>query len=157
MAASALSGGRLGDGDVIQEAYRTLEPLLGSSASVVFAVSLLASGLSSSAVGTLSGQIIMQGFLKQHIPIWVRRGVTIAPSLVVIFLGLDATNVLVLSQVVLSFGIPFALVPLVMFTRRRDIMGALVNRSLTTVAVSVVALIIIGLNFFLLYQLAFKQ
>ena len=96
----------------IEEAYRTLEPLLGSAARTVFAVSLLASGLASASVGTMAGQVIMQGFLHRQIPIWVRRLVTMVPSLVVIGMGLDPTRTLVFSQVVLSFGLPFAIVPL---------------------------------------------
>jgi manganese transport protein len=136
----------------IEEAYRTLEPLLGTAASWVFAVSLLAAGLSSSAVGTMAGQVIMQGFLHRHIPPWVRRAVTMAPSLAVIFAGLDPTRTLVISQVVLSFGLPFAIIPLVMFTSRRARMGVLVNRKFTTLAVAVIAALIVLLNFYLLYQ-----
>ena len=137
--------------DIIQEAYRTLEPLLGGAASTIFAISLLASGLSSSAVGTMAGQVIMQGYLHRKIPIWVRRLVTMLPALVVILLGFGPTDTLVISQVVLSFGIPFALIPLVMFTRRPDLMGALVNRRLTTVVAGVVAGLIVSLNIYLLY------
>jgi manganese transport protein len=136
----------------IEEAHRTLEPLLGSAASWVFAISLLAAGLSSSSVGTMAGQVIMQGFLHQHIPVWVRRLVTMAPSLVVIALGLDPTRTLVISQVVLSFGLPFAVIPLVLFTAREDVMGVLVNRRATTLALSVIAVLIIVLNGYLLYQ-----
>jgi manganese transport protein len=136
----------------IEEAYRTLEPLLGSAASWVFAVSLLASGLSSTSVGTMSGQIIMQGFLHRHIPIWIRRLVTMAPSLLVIAIGLDPTRTLVMSQVVLSFGLPFAIIPLVLFTGRRTVMGVLVNRRSTTVLVSIIAVMIIVLNLYLLVQ-----
>jgi len=99
--------------------------------------------------------VIMQGFLHRKIPIWLRRGVTMLPSLIVIGIGLDPTRTLVLSQVVLSFGIPFALIPLVLFTRRADLMGVLVNRRLTTGMVSLVATLIIGLNLFLLYQTFF--
>lgn len=153
MAASTFYYAGLSEVATIEEAYRTLEPLLGSAASIVFGVSLLAAGLSSSTVGTMAGQVIMQGFLKRHIPLWLRRGLTILPSLFVIGIGLDPTRTLVVSQVILSFGIPFALVPLVMFTRRRDIMGSvLVNRRLTTLAASAVAALIIGLNFFLLWD-----
>ena len=153
MAASTFYYAGLSDVATIEEAYRTLEPLLGSAASIVFGVSLLAAGLSSSTVGTMAGQVIMQGFLKRHIPLWLRRGLTILPSLFVIGIGLDPTRTLVVSQVILSFGIPFALVPLVMFTRRRDIMGSvLVNRRVTTLAASAVAALIIGLNFFLLWD-----
>ncbi|WP_081838629.1 Nramp family divalent metal transporter [Thermogemmatispora carboxidivorans] len=136
----------------LEEAYRTLQPLLGSAASWVFAISLLISGLSSSTVGTMSGQVIMQGFLHRQIPVWVRRLVTMLPSLLVIMLGLEPTRTLVISQVVLSFGIPFALVPLILFTQRRDIMGVLVNSRLTTVLAWLVAGLIIALNVFLLYQ-----
>ncbi len=137
----------------IEEAYRTLTPLLGPLASVVFAISLLASGLSSSTVGTMAGQVIMQGFLHWHVPIWVRRLVTMAPAIVVIAAGLDPTRTLVISQVVLSFGIPFALVPLVQFTRRAELMGVLVNRRPTTVVTWVIAAAIIALNFYLLFQI----
>lgn len=136
----------------IEEAYKTLTPLLGPLAGTVFAVSLLASGLSSSTVGTMAGQVIMQGFLHWHVPMWVRRAVTIVPALVIIALGFDPTRTLVISQVVLSFGIPFALIPLVMFTRRADLMGGLVNRRATTIAASLVATVIVGLNLYLLYD-----
>ncbi len=152
MAAATFHANGLTNIDAIEDAYKTLQPLLGSGASVVFAISLIASGLSSSTVGTMSGQIVMQGFIRRRIPILVRRLVTMAPALVVIGLHVDPTKTLILSQVVLSFGIPFALVPLVLFTRRRDIMGPLVNRTLTTMAVTVVAGVIIALNLFLLKQ-----
>jgi manganese transport protein len=99
----------------IEEAHRTLQPLLGAAAGWIFAVSLLASGLSSSSVGTMAGQIIMQGFLKRQIPVWIRRLVTMAPSIVVILMGIDPTRTLVISQVLLSFGLPFAVIPLVFF------------------------------------------
>jgi manganese transport protein len=137
----------------IEEAYRTLEPLLGPAASAIFAISLLAAGLSSSSVGTMAGQIIMQGFLDWHITPWLRRLITMLPALVVILLGWDPTTTLVLSQVVLSFGLPFAIIPLVLFTRRRDIMGDLVNRQATTVLATVVAGLIVALNIYLLFQL----
>jgi manganese transport protein len=135
----------------IEEAYRTLEPLLGSAARTVFAVSLLASGLASASVGTMAGQVIMQGFLHRQIPIWVRRLVTMLPSLVVIGMGLDPTRTLVVSQVVLSFGLPFAIVPLILFTRRRDLMGELVNSAFTTILAVVVTVLIVLLNGYLLY------
>ncbi len=137
----------------IEEAYRTLTPLLGPLASVVFAISLLAAGLSSSTVGTMAGQVIMQGFLHWHVPIWVRRLVTMAPAIVVIAMGLDPTRTLVLSQVVLSFGIPFALVPLVQFTRRGELMGVLVNHRWTTAVAWFVATGIIALNLYLLFRI----
>ena len=136
----------------IEEAHRTLAPLLGTASSVVFAVSLLVSGLSSSTVGTMAGQVIMQGFVRVNIPLWVRRLVTMLPALVVIAIGTDPTQTLVLSQVVLSFGIPFALIPLVLFTRRRDLMGVLVNHPITTALAGLCAGLIVLLNMFLLYQ-----
>ncbi len=136
----------------IEEAHRMLAPLLGPASSTVFAISLLASGLSSSTVGTMAGQVIMQGFLHRKIPIWLRRLVTMAPAIVVIGAGADPTRTLVISQVMLSFGLPFALVPLVLFTSRRDLMGALVNRAGTTVLAAAVTAAIIALNLFLLYR-----
>ena len=101
----------------------------------------------------MAGQVIMQGFLHRKIPTWVRRLVTMIPALIVIAIGLDPTRTLVLSQVVLSFGLPFAIIPLVMFTARRDIMGALVNRRLTTGAAVIVAMLIVALNLYLLFQI----
>src|SRR3990172_6606928 len=136
----------------IEEAYRTLEPLLGSAASWVFGISLLAAGLSSASVGTMAGQVIMQGFLHRHIPPWLRRLVTMLPSLIVIAIGLDPTRTLVISQVMLSFGLPFAVIPLVQFTRNKQIMGPLVNGRLTTAAASAAAALIVALNAFLMYQ-----
>ena len=155
MAASTFFHSGLTHVGTIEEAYRTLEPLLGRAASWVFGLSLLASGLSSASVGTMAAQVIMQGFIRRHIPAWIRRLVTMIPSLVVIALGLDPTRTLVISQVVLSFGLPFAVVPLVMFTRRREVMGELVNRRLTTAAAGLVAVLIIALNLYLLHQTFF--
>jgi manganese transport protein len=136
----------------LETAHKTLEPLLGGAASALFAIALVASGLSSSAVGTLAGQVVMQGFIRRQIPIVVRRAVTMAPAFVVIGLGANPSRTLILSQVILSFGIPFALVPLVSFTARREIMGGLVNARATTAAAVVVAGVIIALNVFLLVQ-----
>jgi len=136
----------------IEDAHITLQPLLGAAAGWIFAVSLLASGLASTTVGTMAGQVVMQGFLERHIPIWVRRAVTILPSFVVILAGTDPTRTLVISQVVLSFGLPFAVIPLVRFTARRDLMGELVNRKRTTVLATLVALLIVALNIYLLFQ-----
>lgn len=155
MAASTFFAQGLTSVGSIEEAHQTLEPLLGSASSWIFAVSLLASGLSSSAVGTMSGQVIMQGFLKRHIAPWLRRLVTMLPSLIVIAIGLDPTRTLVLSQVLLSFGLPFAVIPLVMFTARKDLMGVLVNHRITTIIASLVATLIVALNLFLLYQTLF--
>src|SRR6266700_582509 len=134
----------------LEGAHRTLQPLLGGASSVLFALALTASGLSSSTVGTMSGQVVMQGFIQRQIPLFVRRFVTMIPAFIVIGIGLDPSRTLVISQVVLSFGIPFALIPLVIFTSRRDIMGVLVNRKATVAAAVVVATIISGLNVFLL-------
>jgi len=136
----------------IEEAYRTLEPLLGSAAKWVFGLSLLVSGLSSSTVGTSAGQVIMQGFIERHIPVWIRRLLTMGPSLAVIAVGVDPTRTLVLSQVVLSFGLPFAVIPLVLFTSRSDIMGELVNRRVTMVAASLIGAVIVVLNVYLIYK-----
>ena len=152
MAAATFFRAGLGNVGTIEQAHETLRPLLGRASSTVFALSLVASGLASSTVGTMAGQIVMQGFVRRRIPMWIRRGATILPSLLVIAIGLDPTRTLVLSQVALSFGVPFALVPLVMFTRRKDVMGVLVNRPLTTLAASLSAALIIGLNLFLLMQ-----
>jgi manganese transport protein len=127
-------------------------PLLGGASSALFALALLFSGLSSSAVGTLAGQVVMQGFIRRRIPVVVRRLVTMLPAFVVIGLGADPSRTLVISQVILSFGIPFALVPLVLFTSKRELMGPLVNARATTVAATIVAAIIVALNVFLLVQ-----
>jgi manganese transport protein len=139
----------------IEDAHLTLEPLLGAAAATIFAISLLASGLSSSTVGTLAGQVIMQGFVERSIPIWLRRTLTMIPALIVAWVGVDPTRTLVISQVVLSFGIPFALIPLVMFTRDKELMGPLVNRSTTTLVASIIAVIIVCLNGFLLWETFF--
>lgn len=155
MAASTFHAKGLTGVGTIEEAYQTLQPLLGPASGWVFAISLLASGLSSATVGTMAGQVIMQGFLRRHIAPWLRRLITMLPSLAVIALGLDPTNTLVVSQVVLSFGLPFAVIPLVMFTARRDVMGVLVNRRLTTVIAGTVAALIVALNIFLLVQTLF--
>jgi manganese transport protein len=152
MAASTFHQSGMVEIGTLEEAHKTLTPLLGRASGWIFAISLLASGLSSAAVGTMSGQMIMKGFIRRRIPITIRRLVTMLPSLIVIVLGLDPTRTLVLSQVVLSFGIPFALIPLVVFTSRKDIMGVLANRKITTLTAGAVACLIVGLNFFLLYK-----
>ncbi len=152
MAAATFHATGHGDVGSIEQAHQTLAPLLGRASSVVFAISLLASGLSSATVGTMAGQVIMQGYLHRQVPLWLRRLVTMLPALAVIAIGLDPTRTLVLSQVVLSFGIPFALIPLVLFTRRADLMGPLVNHRVTTAAATAAAALIVALNVFLLYQ-----
>lgn len=130
----------------IEAAHVGLQTGLGHTAALLFALALLASGLASSSVGTFAGQVIMQGFLRRRIPLLVRRLVTLSPALVVLALDVDTTRALVFSQVVLSFGIPFALVPLVLLTRRADVMGTLVNRKVTTAVAGVVAGLIIVTN-----------
>jgi manganese transport protein len=152
MAASTFFKSGLHNVASIEGAHKTLAPLLGSASATIFAIALIGSGLSSSAVGTLAGQIVMQGFIKRQIPILVRRLVTMAPAFVAIGIGVDPSRTLVISQVVLSFGIPFALVPLVLFTSRRSLMGALVNHPVTVAASVAVAALIIALNVFLLGQ-----
>ena len=138
--------------DSIQAAHAGLVRLVGGGAALAFAVALLASGLSSSSVGTYAGQVVMQGFVHRRIPLFARRALTMLPALIVLGLGLPATDSLVISQVVLSFGIPFALVPLVLLTRRADIMGPLANRPLTTAAAGGIAAMIIALNVYLLWS-----
>lgn len=151
VAASALSGQGI---DTIEGAHAGLGESLGTGAALLFALGLLASGFASSSVGTLSGQVIMDGFIRRRIPVTTRRLITLLPALAILAIGVDPTAALVGSQVVLSFGIPFALVPLVWFTARKDVMGSLVNRPVTTVAGIVVAAAIITLNVVLLWQLA---
>ena len=152
MAASTFFGHGLQHIASLETAHKTLAPLLGGTASALFAIALIASGLSSSAVGTLAGQVVMQGFIKRQIPVVVRRAVTMAPAFIVVAIGVNPSRTLVISQVVLSFGIPFALVPLIRFTAQRRLMGQLVNRKATTVVASLVAAVIISLNVFLLGQ-----
>jgi manganese transport protein len=152
IAASLFHGSGLTNVDSIEGAHNGFGNLVGGEAALAFALALLASGLASSSVGTQAGQVVMQGFIHRSIPVVVRRLVTMAPALIVLAIGLDPSGALVISQVVLSFGIPFALVPLVLLTRRREVMGALVNRRGTTILAAVVASLIIALNGFLLYQ-----
>jgi manganese transport protein len=152
MAAASFHRSGLTTVGTLEGAYRTLEPLLGSAASTVFALSLLAAGLSSATVGTMAGQVIMQGFLRRQIQPWIRRLVTMAPSIVVIFLGWDPTRTLVLSQVLLSFGLPFAILPLVYFTSKKSIMGFLVNHRITSIAAWTVGGLIVALNLYLIYS-----
>jgi manganese transport protein len=152
MAATTFHANGLNNIATLQSAYKTLEPLMGKAASFVFGFSLLMSGLSSASVGTMAGQVIMQGFLTWEIPVWVRRLVTMIPSMIVIFVGFDPTRTLVISQVLLSFGLPFAVIPLVIFTSQKKIMGVLVNRKITTILAWAVAGVIVALNFYLIYS-----
>jgi manganese transport protein len=152
MAAAVFNAeGLTGVGD-IDKAFEALGEQVGSTSAILFGVALLASGFSSSSVGTLSGQVVMQGFINRRIPLWLRRLITMLPALVVLGVGLNPSRSLVLSQVVLSFGIPFALIPLLIFCRNRNVMGALVNHRLTTAIATVVVTMIVSLNVFLLYQ-----
>lgn len=143
------------DVDGIEGVHTQLGILAGSGAALAFALALLASGFASSSVGTYAGQIVMSGFIARSIPLVLRRGITMAPALTVLALGIDPTDALVASQVALSFGIPFALIPVVLITRNRSVMGALVNRPVTTAAASGVAAIIVCLNVFLIYDTFF--
>jgi manganese transport protein len=136
----------------IQNASHMLGRVVGPHADTMFGVALLASGLSSSSVGTLAGQVVMQGFIRRSIPLFLRRAITMTPAMIVLAIGLNPSRALVLSQVALSFGIPFALVPLVVFCRDRRLMGGLTNRRITTAAAFVVAAVIVCLNVFLLVQ-----
>ncbi len=152
IAASLFHGSGLTDIDSIAGAHAGFGKLAGGGAALAFALALLASGFASSSVGTYAGQVVMQGFIGRVIPLALRRLVTMTPALVVLAMGLDPSRSLVISQVVLSFGIPFALVPLVLITRRRDVMGKLVNRRLTTLVTAVIAGLIIALNAFLVFD-----
>ncbi len=152
MAASVFHNTGHSDVGTIEQAFQTLTPLLGGASSVVFGISLLASGLSSSAVGTMAGQIIMQGFINFTVPIWLRRLLTMLPALIVIKIGLDSSQVLVVSQVVLSFVLPVPIISLILLTRRRDVMGdLLVNGPVVRVLSVVCAMVIVALNVILLY------
>lgn len=155
-AASAVFFGKnLDNAGDITVAYKTLAPLLGPLAASTFAVALLASGLSSSTVGTMAGQVVMQGFVGFSVPLLVRRALTMIPAFVVIGLGLDPTQTLVLSQVVLSFGIPLAMIPLVLFTSRKKVMGQYASRGWVSLLGWVTAGIIVLLNIMLIYQVIF--
>ena len=151
MAAALFHANGLNVGD-IDFAFGQLKVLEGNTAAILFGVALLASGLSSSSVGTMAGQVVMQGFINRRIPLFLRRLITMLPALVILAVGLNPSRSLVISQVVLSFGIPFALIPLLIHCRNRDVMGALVNHRITTAVAAVVVALIISLNVFLLSQ-----
>jgi manganese transport protein len=136
----------------IDEAYRGLGTIVGNHADVVFGIALLASGLSSSSVGTLAGQVVMQGYIKRQIPLYLRRIITMAPSIAILAIGVNASSALIVSQIALSFGIPFALIPLVIFCRNPELMGDLVNRRATNIASYAVVAVIVSLNVFLIYD-----
>ena len=141
----------------IPQAHAQFGHLVGGTAAIAFAVALLASGASSSSVGTYAGQVVMGRFINRRIPLLLRRGLTMIPALVVIAIGMNPTNPLVLSQVVLSFGIPIALIPLVMLTSRRDIMGAHVNGRILMTSAWTIAAAISAMNIFLIYQQFFMS
>ena len=153
MAAALFSGGAFSGVTTIQGAFHGLQQTVSSHAATIFGVALLASGFASSSVGTMAGQVVMQGFIRRRIPIFLRRALTLAPALVVIAIGVNPTDALVVSQVVLSFGIPFALVPLVTLTSRREVMGGLANPRWLSLLAGTLAALIIALNVFLLGQL----
>jgi manganese transport protein len=152
MSAAVFSGDRLHEYS-LEAAHQTLTPLLGPLAGIAFAVALLASGLASSTTATMAGQVIMEGFIHHKINVWVRRLVTMVPSLIVIGLGIDPLRILVLSQVSLSFQLPFAMIPLVLFTSNRQIMGDFTNNRLTVMLAWLTTLIILTLNVVLLFQI----
>jgi manganese transport protein len=155
MAAALFSGTGFSGVDSIEGAFNGLRETVSSHASTIFGVALIASGFASSSVGTMSGQVVMQGFIRRRIPIFFRRALTLAPALIIIAIGVAPTQALVISQVVLSFGIPFALIPLVLIARRRDVMGELVNPPWLTALAGTLAALIIGLNVFLIADLFF--
>jgi manganese transport protein len=138
----------------IESAYRTLTPLLGAAAAAIFLLSLLASGLSSSIVGTMAGQEIMQDFVRFQIPLWLRRLVTMAPSLAIVALGINTTQALVASQVILSLVVPIPIIALLLLTNRADVMGEFVNSRITNILAISAALLIVALNLLLLLQTA---
>lgn len=151
MASSAFHAGH-SDVAEIETAYHTLTPLLGKGAAAIFLISLISSGVSSSVVGTMAGQMVMQGFVGFRIPVWLRRLITMIPAFIVVALGMNATQALVISQVVLSFALPIPMMALVIFTRRRDIMGEFVNNRVTDIAAIAGTTIILALNVILLLQ-----
>jgi manganese transport protein len=155
VAAALFHEGGLAGIDSIEGAYDGLKSLVSVNAATVFGIALLASGFASSSVGTMAGQVVMQGFIRRRIPIFLRRAITLAPALVVLGIGLNPTDALVGSQVVLSFGIPFALVPLLMLASKKSVMGEMVNPRWLTAFAGVLAAMIIGLNVFLLQQVFF--
>jgi len=152
MSAAVFSSGRLHEYS-LESAHQTLTPLLGPLAGVAFAIALLASGLASSTTATMAGQVIMEGFIHHKMNVWLRRAVTMIPSLIVIGLGIDPLQILVLSQVSLSFQLPFAMVPLVLFTNNSQIMGEFTNNRVTRVLAWLTTAVILGLNMVLLYQI----
>jgi manganese transport protein len=154
-AAALFNANGLTDVGDIDLAFDRLGALVNGNAAIIFGVALLASGLSSSSVGTMAGQVVMQGFINRQIPLFLRRLITMSPALIILAIGVNPSRSLVISQVVLSFGIPFALIPLLVFCRNRNVMGVLTNRRPTTTVATVVVTLIVSLNVFLLYQTFF--
>jgi manganese transport protein len=152
VAAALFHGGGLTGIETIEGAYQGLEKLDSQRAATIFGIALLASGFASSSVGTMAGQVVMQGFIHRQIPIFLRRAITLFPALLILAIGVNPTDALIGSQVVLSFGIPFALVPLLLIASKREVMGDLVNPRWLTVLAGAIATMIIALNVFLLYQ-----
>lgn len=138
--------------DDLSVAYEMFGVYLGPAAALCFGLGLLIAGLSSSSVGTMAGDVVMQGFINKRINLYLRRAITMLPPLIIIIGGINATKALVASQVILSFGIAFALVPLIIFTSNKSLMGSLVNRKLTTLLAWMIAGIVIVLNAYLLYK-----
>jgi manganese transport protein len=154
VAAALFHEGGLTGIDSIEGAYSGFQTLVSGGAATIFGIALIASGFASSSVGTMAGQVVMQGFIRRRIPIFVRRAITLAPALLVLAVGFNPTDALVLSQVVLSFGIPFALVPLLLFARDRELMGSLASPAWLSGICALLASVIIGFNVFLLADLA---
>jgi manganese transport protein len=152
VAAALFHGGGLTGVETIEGAYNGLKTLNSQGAATIFGIALLASGFASSSVGTMAGQVVMQGFIHRQIPIFLRRAITLAPALLILAIGVNPTDALVGSQVVLSFGIPFALVPLLLIASKREIMGDLVNPRWLSVLAGAIASLIIALNVFLIYE-----
>jgi manganese transport protein len=156
MAAALFHEGGLTDVGDIDRAFEQLKVLEGNTPAILFGLALLASGFSSSSVVTMSGQVVMQGFINRRIPVFLRRLITILPALTILAIGINPSRALVISPVVFSFGIPCALIPLLIFCRNRNVMGVLVNHRLTTTVTTVVVTLIVSLNVTLLYRTFFS-
>ena len=152
VAAALFHGGGLSGVDSIEGAFEGLKQIDSHRAATIFGIALLASGFASSSVGTMAGQVVMQGFIHRQIPLFLRRAITLSPALLILAIGVNPTDALVGSQVVLSFGIPFALVPLLIIASKREIMGPMVNPRWLSVVAGLIASMIIALNVFLLYE-----
>ncbi len=155
VAAAVFSGSSLADVDTIEGAFHGLKSAVSGNAATVFGIALLASGFASASVGTMAGQVVMQGFIERQIPIFFRRAITLAPALLILAIGVEPTEALVMSQVVLSFGIPFALIPLLLIARKPEVMGAMVNPRWLSALGGILGGLIIALNLFLLQQVFF--